>query len=173
MSERFARADIEQSIASRFEAQVVRFPQRIAPSAAGRAVTYEQLDAHASRIARALLDRDGGPRVALLMAEAVDERGEVGCALAVGQQPGAVVQCGEVGQVTGVASVQGGVDPAQTAKFAARLGSAEAGESVMRNVATTIGTTPTRRNTVSATMRAHSSMWKVPVVRKPSRRACQ
>ena len=55
----------------------------------------------------------------------------------------------------------------------AGLGSAEAGASVMRSVATTIGTTPITRKTVSAPMRTHSSMWKVPLIRNVSRRACQ
>lgn len=67
MSEGFGRADVEQSIASRFEAQVARFPRRVAVSADGCAVTYEQLDTHANRIAHALLERSSGPRVALLM----------------------------------------------------------------------------------------------------------
>jgi CRP-like cAMP-binding protein len=39
--------------------------------------------------------------------------------------------------------------------------------------ARTNGTTPITRNTPSAAMRAHSSVWNVPLIRYVSRRACQ
>lgn len=42
-----------------------------------------------------------------------------------------------------------------------------------RSAAKTKGTAPANRNTMSATMRTHSSVWYVPPIRKLSRRACQ
>ena len=55
----FARSDIEQSIPSRFEQQVARFPDRIAVKTPRAQFTYAELNRTANRIARAILARRG------------------------------------------------------------------------------------------------------------------
>ena len=65
----FGRDDIEQSIASRFEQQVRRHPDRLAVRTAQDTWTYEVLNRRANRIAHALLERDRNGRtpIALLV----------------------------------------------------------------------------------------------------------
>ena len=60
---------IDQSIASRFEQQVARFPDRLAVSSASGQFTYAELNRVANRIARAILSRlgEGDEPVGLLM----------------------------------------------------------------------------------------------------------
>jgi amino acid adenylation domain-containing protein len=67
----FDKEDIEQSIPSRFEAQVLRFPDRIAVKTHDTVLTYRTLNDSANRIARAILARVGcGQRtVAYLLAD--------------------------------------------------------------------------------------------------------
>jgi len=56
---RFPKEAIEQSVPARFEEQVRRHPRRLAVAAGAMAVSYEELDERANRIAGALLDRAG------------------------------------------------------------------------------------------------------------------
>jgi amino acid adenylation domain-containing protein len=65
----FGRDDIEQSIASRFEQQVRRHPDRLAVRTAQDTWTYEVLNRQANRIAHAILERDRSGRtpIALLL----------------------------------------------------------------------------------------------------------
>ena len=64
----FDRAEIEQSIAARFEAQVVEHPNRAAMVTQAGEVAYERLNRSANGVARAILSRlgDGQHVVALL-----------------------------------------------------------------------------------------------------------
>src|SRR5689334_16090888 len=48
----FTEKDVEQSIGTRFEEMVARFPRRIAVVDKGRELSYEQLNARANQIAR-------------------------------------------------------------------------------------------------------------------------
>ena len=66
---RFAREEIEQSIAQRFARQAAAHPRRIAVREAGREWTYEALDRAANRVAATLAPEVGGPgaRIALLL----------------------------------------------------------------------------------------------------------
>src|SRR5436305_13493335 len=59
----------ETSIPARFEAQVLRFGERVAVKSISSAMTYSQLDAEANRVARLVRGRCGESRgpVALLM----------------------------------------------------------------------------------------------------------
>jgi amino acid adenylation domain-containing protein len=67
---RFEKTDIEQSISSRFEQMVGRYPERLAVRAGSVAYTYAELDGTANRIAHALLDGGGrGPEPVALMLE--------------------------------------------------------------------------------------------------------
>jgi non-ribosomal peptide synthetase component F len=65
----FEDTAIDQSIASRFEQQVARHPDRIAVASAHGDFTYAELDRLANRIARAILSRRGREEepVALLL----------------------------------------------------------------------------------------------------------
>jgi amino acid adenylation domain-containing protein len=56
---RFERGEIEQSLPARFEAQVARFPDRLAVRAGGEELSYGELNARANRIARAIRERRG------------------------------------------------------------------------------------------------------------------
>ncbi len=55
----FAREDIDQSIVDRFEQQVVAHSDRLALRTRDRALTYQELNARANTIARALLGQRG------------------------------------------------------------------------------------------------------------------
>ena len=55
----FDDSAIEQSVASRFEQQVARFPDRLAVASASGQFTYAELNRVANRIARAILSRVG------------------------------------------------------------------------------------------------------------------
>ncbi len=65
----FPRAEIEQSLAARFEAQVSRAPGRLAVATRDHRWSYAELNAAANRIAHAILDEDGAASepVALLL----------------------------------------------------------------------------------------------------------
>lgn len=77
----FERTDVEQSIASRFEQQVRRYPDRLAVRTSRHTWTYEALNREANRLSRAILARDpngrtpvgvlldqGAPLIAAIMA---------------------------------------------------------------------------------------------------------
>ena len=55
----FTRAELEQSLASRFEQQVARYPQRLAIKSRHLALTYAELNQAANRLAHAILDARG------------------------------------------------------------------------------------------------------------------
>jgi non-ribosomal peptide synthetase component F len=55
----FPEADVEGSIAARFERQVAAFPDRLAIRHFERELTYRELDLAANRIAQALLAARG------------------------------------------------------------------------------------------------------------------
>jgi amino acid adenylation domain-containing protein len=58
----FSAADVDQTIAQRFEQQAHRFPERVAIKTPERAITYDELNRSANRIARAIIDSAGtGP----------------------------------------------------------------------------------------------------------------
>jgi amino acid adenylation domain-containing protein len=65
---RFKKEDIEQSIPSRFEQMVAKYPDRIAVNAKDQKLTYRELNQAANRVARAILDErgEGEEPVALL-----------------------------------------------------------------------------------------------------------
>ncbi len=54
-SQRFAKAEIEQSIISRFAGQVVRHPDRLAVGSSKQNLTYRQLDENSNRVAHCIL----------------------------------------------------------------------------------------------------------------------
>lgn len=64
----FPKEEIERSIAERFERQAAKFPERLAVKSAGHALTYDELNRAANRLARAILARRGADEepVALL-----------------------------------------------------------------------------------------------------------
>jgi amino acid adenylation domain-containing protein len=66
----FTRAELEQSLASRFEQQVARYPQRLAIKSRHHALTYAELNQAANRLAHAILVArgPGAEPVALLFA---------------------------------------------------------------------------------------------------------
>ena len=79
----FTAKDVEQSIGARFEEMVARWPRRIAVVDKGRELTYEQLNARANQIARALTGRLTEPtRVAIFM-----EKGAECLAAILGVEP--------------------------------------------------------------------------------------
>jgi len=55
----FAKAEVEQSIASRFEKIVSKYPECIAVKAKSHVMTYAVLNAMANRVARAILAQQG------------------------------------------------------------------------------------------------------------------
>jgi amino acid adenylation domain-containing protein len=55
----FARAEVEQSIPSRFEKIVSRYPDRVAIQTNNHVLTYAELNATANRIARTILQQQG------------------------------------------------------------------------------------------------------------------
>ncbi|MST95141.1 MAG: amino acid adenylation domain-containing protein, partial [Pedosphaera sp.] len=55
----FAREELEQSLAARFEKTVARFPERLAVKSGATAWTYRELNRRANRIAHAILERLG------------------------------------------------------------------------------------------------------------------
>ena len=65
----FTKGEIEQSIADRFEKQVIKYPAKIAVETDRDQVTYTELNQAANRIARAILERmgRGAEAVALLL----------------------------------------------------------------------------------------------------------
>src|SRR5439155_4538197 len=65
----FPLDELEQSIPARFEAQVRRYPDRLAVSGPTRQLTYRQLNQAANRVAAALVQAKGNgqARVALLL----------------------------------------------------------------------------------------------------------
>ena len=67
--EPFNRADIEQSIADRFEQQVSKFPDHLAIKSGEQALTYSQLNQIANQIARTILAAydDNQSPIALLL----------------------------------------------------------------------------------------------------------
>lgn len=58
---------IERSIADRFAEQVIRSPDAIAVCTPDEALSYRELDVAARRVAAAILERPGSPRVGLLL----------------------------------------------------------------------------------------------------------
>jgi amino acid adenylation domain-containing protein len=70
----FSKDDIEQSIPARFGAQVAAYPDRIAVSCGGAALTYRELNRRANALAHAILDRrgSGNEAVALLLPQGTD-----------------------------------------------------------------------------------------------------
>jgi amino acid adenylation domain-containing protein len=66
----FERAEIEQSIPSRFEQQAGRYPDRVAVQTESEQLTYSELNRAANRIAHAILERRGaGPEQVILLLE--------------------------------------------------------------------------------------------------------
>lgn len=67
---RFERSEIEQPITKRFEAQVRKYPARIAVKTANHEWSYAELNAKANQIAHSILERGGDneARIALLFA---------------------------------------------------------------------------------------------------------
>jgi amino acid adenylation domain-containing protein len=65
----FKREEIEQSIPSRFERQVAKYPDRVAVKTRNHTLTYYELNEAANRVARAILARsgDGSEPIALLI----------------------------------------------------------------------------------------------------------
>ncbi len=65
----FERSEIEQSIAARFESQVVNYPDHLAIRDWGTTLTYAQLNQAANRVAHAILDQlgEGEETVALYL----------------------------------------------------------------------------------------------------------
>ncbi|WP_406688704.1 amino acid adenylation domain-containing protein [Saccharopolyspora sp. ID03-671] len=59
---------VTTTLARRFEERAARFPDRVAVSCAGEAVTYAELDADANRLARLLVERGAGPGTAVALA---------------------------------------------------------------------------------------------------------
>jgi amino acid adenylation domain-containing protein len=57
--EEFNKADIDQSIADRFERQAGKFPGRIAIKTHGKTLTYDELNRKSNRLAHAILARCG------------------------------------------------------------------------------------------------------------------
>jgi amino acid adenylation domain-containing protein len=55
----FKKEEIEQSVPSRFEQMVRKYPDRIAVQTANHILTYAELNAIANRVARAIVDRCG------------------------------------------------------------------------------------------------------------------
>jgi amino acid adenylation domain-containing protein len=55
----FRKEDIEQSLADRFEQQVLRYPERLAVKTSSHAFTYAELNKAANQLARALLAQGG------------------------------------------------------------------------------------------------------------------
>lgn len=70
---RFPKEDIEQSIPSRFQQQVQRYPDRLAVKTTTHELSYAQLDKDSDRVGRALLATMGEPAcaVALLLEQSV------------------------------------------------------------------------------------------------------
>jgi amino acid adenylation domain-containing protein len=64
----FAKHEIEQSIADRFESQVSKYPSHVAVKSRTREWTYQALNCYADQVAQSVLSRqgDGEGRVALL-----------------------------------------------------------------------------------------------------------
>jgi non-ribosomal peptide synthetase component F len=56
----FSKEEVEQSIASRFEKIVSKYPARIAVKTKNHVLTYAELNAMANRVARAILAQQGG-----------------------------------------------------------------------------------------------------------------
>ena len=85
--EPFDRAEIEQAIGARFEAQVGRGPDRLAVKMGAEARSYRALDAAANRVAHALLDwlGAGNEPVALLLQQSVGQIESVLGALKAGK----------------------------------------------------------------------------------------
>ncbi|MBP5973647.1 amino acid adenylation domain-containing protein [Brasilonema sp. CT11] len=63
----FKKEDIEQSIASRFEQQVNKYPNSIAVKSKSEILTYDQLNKNANRLARAILSQRGEGNVAIAL----------------------------------------------------------------------------------------------------------
>src|SRR5919108_141315 len=65
----FKREETEQSISERFEQQVTKYPAKIAIKTTNGALTYDELNKAANRVARAILAERGerGEPVALLL----------------------------------------------------------------------------------------------------------
>jgi non-ribosomal peptide synthetase component F len=85
--EPFARAELEQSLAARFERQVERAPDRLAVRMGAESLTYARLDSAANRIAHLLLERLGpdDEPVALLLPQSVAQVTAVVGALKAGK----------------------------------------------------------------------------------------
>lgn len=85
--EPFARAELEQSLAARFERQVERAPERLAVRMGAESLTYAGLDSAANRIAHLLLERLGSDNepVALLLPQSVAQVTAVVGALKAGK----------------------------------------------------------------------------------------
>lgn len=66
---KFLNADIEQSIADRFEQQAAKYPNSIAVKSKTEKLTYEQLNKNANRLAQAIIAQqgEGSQAIALLL----------------------------------------------------------------------------------------------------------
>ena len=56
---RFEDAEVQQSIPSRFEQQVMKYPNRLAVKTRTQEFTYDELNKAANRVARAILEQCG------------------------------------------------------------------------------------------------------------------
>ncbi|MCB0063367.1 MAG: AMP-binding protein, partial [Caldilineaceae bacterium] len=72
--EEFPHAALEQSVVTRFEAMVVRYPDHLAVNMGDRCLTYTQLNSTANRVAHALLEHQGSGAepIALLFEHGID-----------------------------------------------------------------------------------------------------
>ena len=70
----FKKEDVEQSIPARFEKIVAQYPHHVAVKMGDRALTYDQLNRAANRIAHAILEKDGqnSEPIALLFEHGID-----------------------------------------------------------------------------------------------------
>ena len=70
----FPREDVETSVPERFEKIVQRYPNRLAVKMGDRALTYDELNKAANRLARAILDKrgPGNEPIALLFEHDID-----------------------------------------------------------------------------------------------------
>ena len=70
----FKRSEISQSIVSRFEAQVLKYPKRLAIKSNNHEITYDELNRSANSVAHAILSRVGNDEnvVALIFEQGVN-----------------------------------------------------------------------------------------------------
>ena len=70
----FKRSEISQSIVSRFEAQVLKYPKRLAIKSNNHEITYDELNRSANSVAHAILSQVGNDKnvVALIFEQGVN-----------------------------------------------------------------------------------------------------